>query len=218
MFDVKVGFFYQDVGVTSRPYLDIARYLLASVRKVMPGTEVWQLTDGKSPALDGVDEVHRIADDMPMGVRRLTHYSMLPGNWLFVDTDVVIQKDVSPVFHFEFDVALTDRDGTYMAGTPYAKAMPFNFGVIFSRSPAFWTTAREYLLMFPPKYQEWEGEQRTIAHIHSLGLYKIKVLPGEIYNYPPLSGEEDLSHAAIVHYKGAAKKYMGRHDEARSVG
>lgn len=205
---MKVGFFYQD-GQNSDGLLDIASNLLDSVSKVMPGVEVHQLTDGESRILDGVDGFHRLRGTFPMGVRRMSHYAELDGDWMFVDTDVVVRRDVRDVFDSAFDVALTDRVGTYMEGTPYANVMPYNFGVIFSRSKAFWATAREYLLMLPPKYQEWEGEQRVIAHMMTLGLgFNVKVLPGLKYNFPPLSGAESLEHASIVHFKGNAKRFI----------
>lgn len=206
---MRVGFFFQDNGPKSDGVLDIAENLLDSVKKSMPGVEVHQLTDGDSRILDGVDGFHRMRGVVPMGVRRMSHYAELDGDWLFVDTDVVVRQDVRDVFDSAFDVALTDRVGTYMEGTPYANVMPYNFGVIFSRSKAFWESAREYLLMLPAKYQEWEGEQRVIAHMMTLGLgFNVKVLPGLKYNFPPLSGSEDVEHAAIVHYKGAAKRFI----------
>lgn len=202
---MRVGFFYTYTTPGSEQHLHIAKYLLQSVRSVMPGVPVVQLTDETSDVLEGVDEVKRIPGKMPMAVRRISHHAALDGDWLFVDTDVVIQKDVRDVFKSAFDVAVTDRIGTEMEGTPYAKSMPFNMGVTFSRSPRFWEILKFNLVMLSPHFQQWTGDQmvfcKMIAHAGELG-FNIKILPGRTYNYPPRLPDEDVSHASIVHYKG----------------
>src|SRR6185369_4637862 len=104
----------------------MAKHLIASAKTHMPDVPVFHLTDGKCPA---VGEVIRIDGEMPMGVRRLSHYARLSGEWLVVDTDVVFREDVSQIFEKPFDVALCSRKGTYMDGTRYATRMPYSFGV-----------------------------------------------------------------------------------------
>ena len=206
---VKIGFFFKYRDSRSLHYLAMAEHLLASVRQVMPGVKVYQLTDQHSPALHGIDEVDRCSDDVPMAVLRMRLQGDCSGEWLFVDPDIIVQKDVRPVFDDQFDIALTDRIGTSMEGTPYAAAMPYNLGVAFSRSPAFWQEAEAHLQHLPPALQEWEGDQRVICAMvrQKLG-GSIKILSGQIYNYPPNTPNEDVSHAAIVHYKGNRKGWM----------
>lgn len=196
---MKVGFFCQ-----SQEHLGLAKHLVDSVKRTMPKVEVYHLTDGKCPA--GAENVLRIPEEMPMAVRRMTHHARLSGDWLFIDSDCVLQKDVSHVFDGEFDIAVTDRKGSMWDKTPYAEAMPFNMGVTFSKSPEFWADVLQKLKTLPPKLQEWEGDQLTVGIVCQD--WKTKVLPGHIYNFTPWKREDDRSHAAIVHYKGSRKAWI----------
>lgn len=184
----------------------IAKSLIVSAKRVMPDVEVWQLTDGNTPKVAGIDGCLRVGGDMPMAVRRMTAHSMLHGEWLFVDTDVVVQKDVRHVFESPFLVAVTDRVGSLWEHSPDVKDMPYNMGVTFSRSPDFWLDAKEKLLQLDPELQQWCGDQLVVCAL--AGPKYLKVLPGHIYNFTPGTRDEDRSHAAIVHYKGARKAWI----------
>ena len=199
---MKIGFFAQGEG----PHLDIAQKLIDSAKAVMPGVEIYQLTDDKTPALA---TPIRATGNMPMGVRRLVHYAQLPGDWLFVDTDIVFQKDVRDVFDKPFDVAVASRAETYMARThiEYSHIMPYNFGVIFSRNVFVWRTIIPQLLQLNDKIQRWGGEQFLLGRMASDNkLFNFHILPSS-YNYPPEQEGEDLSHAHIVHFKGKRKNF-----------
>jgi hypothetical protein len=199
---VKIGFYAQGEG----PHLDIAKHLIASVKAVMPDVEVFQLTDEKTPCLEGAEAL-RISGEMPMGVRRLSHYAALQGDWCLVDSDVVFRKDVRDVFWKSFDVALVSRDGTYMAGTDYAAAMPYNFGVVFSRSPRFWRMALSGLKTLPVKLQEWEGEQFVTCELAKRNDFKVEILPCR-YNFTPHKKTDDVSEVSILHFKGPRKAWI----------
>lgn len=199
---MRVGFFVQGVG----QHWDIAKHLIESSKRVMPDVEVYQLTDGVTPSLDGC-EVIRIYEAMPMAVRRLTHHASLYGDWALLDTDCIVRKDLRHVFEDEFEVALTDRKGSMWEKSPYGMVMPYNMGVTFSRSPAFWGKAVEGLKQLPLKFQEWEGDQRVVCEMVRLG-YPVKVLPGRIYNYTPETRGDTADHAAILHLKGPRKTWI----------
>lgn len=204
---MRIGFF-----ALNEPHLSLARHLIFSARKGMPGVEVWHLTDAICPHLPDADNCKRVGGDMPMAIRRMTLQSRCEGEWLFVDSDVVIRKDVSEVFAQKFDVALTDRIGTDMAGTKYAEEMPYNLGVTFSRSPEFWIAARSLLYTATPELQEWCGDQMIIAKMmetnHHFG-FNVKVLPGYKYNFPPKSLDDPkTADASILHFKGARKSMI----------
>ena len=190
----------------SRDHWEIAKHLISSSKKVMPEVEIWQLTDGDTPKVPGIDGCLRVGGKMPMAVRRMTAHSMLHGEWLFVDTDVVIQKDVRHVFESPFLVAVTDRVGSLWEHSPDVKDMPYNMGVTFSRSPNFWAQAKEELLKLSPKLQDWCGDQLVVCALAQEKMQK--VLPGDVYNFTPATREEDRSHAAIVHYKGSRKAWI----------
>jgi hypothetical protein len=197
---VRVGFFAQGEG----EHLHIAKHLIKSCQKVMPDVEVFQLTDDKTPALA---EAIRIGGDIPMAVRRITHHSTLEGDWLFVDTDCVIRKDVRSVFDDPFEIAVTDRKGSIWEKSPYGMVMPYNMGVTFSRSPGFWKIVLENLLTLPEKYQQWEGDQRVVCEMIRAG-FPVKVLPGKVYNYTPEVRGDKAEHAAILHLKGPRKHWI----------
>jgi hypothetical protein len=173
----------------------------------MPDVPVHMLTDGATEALEGC-EVIRIPEPMPMAVRRITHHSRLAGEWLFVDTDCVVRKDVRPVLEEDFEIAVTDRKGSMWEKSPYGMVMPYNMGVTFSRSPEFWQTALKYLKTLPTKFQEWEGDQRVVCEMVSAG-FPARVLPGMVYNFTPEKRHDRIDHAAIVHFKGHRKLWIG---------
>lgn len=202
---VRLGFYAQGEG----PHLLIAKHLIASAAKHMPDVSVFQLTDGATPCLAGAEAI-RIAEPMPMGVRRLTHYTRLPGDWLFVDTDVLIYRDVREVFEKPFDVAIASRDGTYMEGTQYARLMPYNFGVVFSRCPKFWEALLPLLKRLPAEAQEWGGEQRLMCEMAKRSPFKVEIL-SSAYNFTPHKQDDDLSHVAIAHFKGLRKAWITTH-------
>lgn len=186
-------------------YVPTAKALISSVRRVMPDVEIFQLTDGKTRGYPGVGVI-RLDDDVPMAIRRMLLHASLPGDWLFVDTDVVIQKDVRHVFEDDFDIAVTDRVGSAWENSPDVVGMPYNMGVTFSRNPAFWAAAAEKLKTLPAKLQQWEGDQRVVCSLTKD--WNTKVLPGLIYNHTPYTPEEDRSHAAILHFKGHRKVWL----------
>jgi hypothetical protein len=176
----------------------------------MPDVPIIQFTDDKSPRIDGVDEIARIGGDMPMAVRRIKHHSSCLGDWLLCDTDVIFQKDCREVFSEPFDVALTDRVGTYMEGTDYAKVQPYNMGVTFSRNHEFWKEVNNRLTAMPLNYQEWEGDQMVVCAMaeNQETPFDIVIIPGKDYNFTPKKESEDYSHASIVHMKGRRKQWL----------
>ncbi len=171
----------------------------------MPGVKVFHLTNGDCPEAPGVDGVYR-QSGLPMAVCRMTHHASIEGDWLFVDTDVVIQQDVRSVFDEPFDIAVTDRKGTVWDNTWYSDLMPFNMGVTFSRSRAFWQAVLKELLASPEKFQKWEGDQLAVGKLWRD--WNTKILPGLVYNFTPEKREDDRSQAAIVHYKGNKKAWI----------
>lgn len=202
---VQLGFYAQGEG----PHLQIAKYLIESAQKVMPDVPIFQLTDDKTPEIEGAKAV-RIGGEMPMGVRRLTHYAALGGDWLFVDTDVLFKRDVRDVFDSKaFDVAIAEREGTYMAGTKYAERNPYNFGVVFSRNQDFWRMLLPHLKQMDPAAQEWGGEQLlTCELIHMQDSpFSVRILPSS-YNFTPYRETDDVADKHILHLKGPRKSWI----------
>lgn len=202
---MNIGFFCM-----AESHLGMAKLMMESARDVMPHAKIHQLTDDKCPALEGVDSTRVFYGDMPMAIRRMMHHGACQGDWLFVDSDIIFRRDVSDVFQSDFDVAITDRDGTVTNEAKFAESMPHNIGVVFSRCPAFWMTVVDYLQTLPPKQQEWMGDQMVINAMIREGNhpFNVKIIPGRKYNYPPKAVNDDLSGASIVHYKGQRKLWL----------
>lgn len=115
-----------------------AKHMARSVREHMPGVEVVQFTDDLSRPIDGVDAALRLPRG-PMAQLRMQHHANVSGDWLFVDTDVLVQQDVRDVFMKDFDIAIAERDWDHLKpANGFTERMPHNMGVVFSRSPAFW--------------------------------------------------------------------------------
>jgi hypothetical protein len=192
-----------------RHYL-MARRLIGSARHSMPTVEIVQFTDETSPEVPGVDRVSRKPHGR-MLERRLEHYASCEGNWLLVDSDVILQRDVRDVFNEPFDVALTDRQWSHIKQPESMMLdMPFNTGVCFSRSPDFWRAVLMIWRSYTPEQQkDWLSEQRAVADVVRRDVFTVCVLPGMTYNYPPSSEtDEGLKDAALVHFKGARKNWV----------
>ena len=193
---MKIGFYSTGKG----SHVDMAKGMIASVKRHMPDIPLFHLTDGDTEALG---EPIRLAEPKPLALNRITHYSRLIGDWLLVDTDIIFNRDVREVFNQPFDVAFAERDEK----NDYCTAMPYNLGVVFSRNWQFWADIVPAVQGLPPKLQEWEGGQLASGWYATRDWcpYKILKLPAE-YNYCPKSKDEDVSGKAIVHYKGRRPK------------
>lgn len=199
---MKIGFYCQSSG----PHWDIGLELIKSSKKVMPGVQIYHLTNQDCPEFDGVETI-RIPKDGPMGLHRIQHYTKLEGDWLLCDSDVIFLKDVRRVFDDPFDVALATRKGSFLADSEYEQVFPYNFGVVFSRGPEFWLEAEKALKALPVEKQEWEGEQFVTGRLAKSGRYNVKVLPRE-FNYTPELPTEDVRHVSILHLKYKRKSWL----------
>jgi hypothetical protein len=185
-----------------------ADFCLRSIRRAMPDVEVVQLTDETSPGVVGVDRVDR-RPAAPFAAFIAEHYAAAgPGEWLFLDTDVVVQRDVRAIFAARFDLALADRAGTYLPGEEGSEFMtrcPYNAGVVFSRNHTVWQAVAARIAAMSPDDQAWLGVQLALGAMIRDALIFARILPAE-YNYPPQSAEDDVRDKALVHYKGPWRK------------
>lgn len=200
------------------PYVQ-AEVMIRSIRTYQHDAHVVQFTDETSPPVLGVDQVRRLPHG-PMLQVRLQHYAACADEWLFVDSDVLLRRDISPVFEDKsFDVAVAKREWPHLAeesAALKAQGMPYNTGVVFSRSQAFWLQVLAEWIALPKEQQDWLSEQRTVAKVLATGRYRLRELPGG-YNWPP--GEGDLPpDVHIVHYKGARKDLMLEHAKGAGGG
>jgi hypothetical protein len=220
---VTVGFFLVDGGSVDGSIGAVcAEALTRSVRQSMPGVPVVQFTDETTQAVDGVDEARRLPSE-PMARLRMRHHASVKGEWLFVDSDVIVQKDVRGVFEKPFDVAITTRNWEHLRrANGFTDRMPFNVGVVFSRCHKFWKDAYVALGKLSKESQEWMGDQQAICDLVAHSRYRFAFLKGSRYNFPPYvsekHGEVDPNaveesarierKAHIVHYKGIERKAL----------
>lgn len=167
-----------------------------SIRQAQKFGEVILLTDKKFRAEFDV-EVRRY--DLPecfYGFKRCYAHSKVEGECLFLDIDCFLLKDVSRVFKHDFDAAVCLRHAQI------SSEMPFNGGVVFSRSPGFWAEVAGS----PDDHKDWRDTETRFSSIARSSKYNIRVLDGREYNYMP-EKEEDYS-CSIVHFKGWRKKLL----------
>lgn len=187
---MKVGYFHRELDQPSRT----VRLMRQSVRQALPGVAIVKLPDAGGP----------------LALAVLQAYASVTGEWLFLDTDTIVQRDVRHVFDEAFDIAVADRAGTLTeadrSGTAL-QAMPFNKGAVFSRSQLFWDHSLAVLQAMSLSRQAWMGDQIGMNLTISGGKFLVKILPNS-YNYPPQSAQEDVSDKHVLHYKGRRKAWM----------
>lgn len=205
---IVVGFLH--VGKISK----VGQIMVASVKRVMPAAKIVQMTDYDTKPVTGVDEVIRKRYDgrflMPY---RMLHLQEFPeSRAIFLDTDIVVRKDLTPIFDEDFDIGLTIRLEPIIDpnGVDVTKAMPYNTGVMFSKQAGkpFWAEAHQYCLSLPLEKREWWGDQLSVKAVADKTSLKVKTFPCDLYNYTPASENEDLSDKFVVHYKGRRKEWM----------
>jgi hypothetical protein len=146
---VTIGYFYRELGGQPTGMLEA---MLRSVRRSMPSVKIARL---ESP-------------EQPMALAILDSRSRVSGEWLFLDTDVLVRKDVrAGVRRSLFDVAVADRVGTVDAGetSAFMTSMPYNSGVAFSRSQAFWQACVARCWSYKPGRQAWMGDQQAMNEV-----------------------------------------------------
>jgi hypothetical protein len=193
----------------------LARIMVDSVREHMPGVPITQLTDMITGEVPGVDHVIRRKPEPGIMYFRSCHMAEYRHTAaIFLDHDTVVLKDLSPVFDEPFDVALTTRKRNLFVDEvpdlidPHENAadkMPYNMGVIFSRSTKLWEDHRLLHKQTGETGRQWYGEQIALANLLAAGRYKVKVLP-EDYNYSPSMPLENVENRAVLHFKGPVRK------------
>lgn len=202
-----VGFFYVNCGL---PEMEVmATLMIASVKEVIPDAHISQFTNEATPALLGVDErIVRPVGKQGLMESRADHYARVKHETLFLDPDIIVQKNPREVFAEDFDVALTKRRGElFVNGVDTHGSMPYNTGVSFCRNPRFWRAVHNEMKSMPFKERNWLGEQIAVANVVKSGEFNVLTLSCDDYNYSPETKHEDVSGRFIVHYKGPIRKH-----------
>ena len=182
--------------------------MIESVRRNMD-CEIVQNTDMETPAIDGCTVMRsKDEDNGNYMMWRMRGLSRLDGDVVSLDTDVVLQRDISCLFSLPFDAAFTWRDGPIPdgAGNDLSKLMPINSGVILYRNRDVW---RECLEWCKKGDFGWYADQFAMAA--NWRKFDILRLHCDNFNYTPKSPDEDVSTRYAVHYKGKRKEWMLGH-------
>lgn len=185
--------------------------MVKSVLKAMPGVEIVQLTDMVTPQIKGVSSVIRKPYDGLLMTFRMQHLAELTGDWITLDTDIIVLKDLRSVFakDYPFDVALTRRYGKILDkdGIDIVAHMPYNTGVMFSRNRQFWKDAYKALLRMPASAHQWWGDQLSVRLAAESNRYSVLELNCDEYNYSP-DKEGEKKDVFVLHFKGKRKDWM----------
>ena len=167
-----------------------------------------QMSDSKTPEIEGVDEVRRIPFKLPLMLYRLKHlYSFPHEEMLILDTDVIAKRRMPDIWGIDFDIGLTRREQGKLYegdGADIGEDMPYNTGVMFSRSQQFWEDCFNWLVPRKELHQ-WYGDQRAVAEVVKRGNYTFAEFKCSDFNWAP-SHAGDTSDAFFWHYKGAVRK------------
>ncbi len=183
--------------------------MLESVRKHITFERIVHLREPSEEPFEGCSSQSLPWDGTKVEEYRLRHLAALPdGEWLSLDTDVLVQHDLSKVFAFPFDVALTQRDSPVWDtnGNDVTKVMPFNAGVMWWRSREFWADCYRWIQLQGDATQKWYGSQIVLPIIAQR--YQVLKLHCDNFNYSPRVEDEDMSGRFCLHFKGWRKPWM----------
>lgn len=140
----------------------------------------------------------------------------------FLDSDILVCRDLTPLFAEDFDIALTWRDD---------REMPFNGGVIFANSSRPGAVVRFFIeleAIYRDRQQgrlEWYGDQYALTELvgvpaetipattsHESRGIRFRFLPCDSYNRTPPSRPTALfpgpGGASLMHFKGVTRRFM----------
>lgn len=183
------------VGVDAQ----LPRIMVASARKSMPDAPIVQLTDEVTAPVAGVSELLRRPDDgIHLMTFRLEHFAGLaPRDVVFLDTDVIVQRDLAPLFEWEFDVALTAREAMVIDpdGVDITVDMPYNTGVMLGKPSGwtFWRDAARHCEGLSDEHRRRWGDQHAVKATADAAPLCILDLPCRLYNHSPHTVTEGVS-------------------------
>lgn len=190
---------------------EIAQVMIASVREHMPNAIVTQLSDMKGKKVPGVDEIRRVdGSSYPYIIYK--HMTSLPEPFIRVDYDMIFQGDITHILEEDIDLAF-NLHGDKRVNQTWGKAYPFATCIWGAKSRCKEFTEDFRNRHIESRRDDWMGLIPSINEVICSGKYRIKTLPGEIYNYCPENRDDRPKDALVVHYKGHRKRWMLPEDQ-----
>jgi hypothetical protein len=186
---------------------EIALVMIESVRKHMPNVIITQLSDMTSRRVYGVDEIRRV-DARSYPYLLYKHMSELPTPFIRVDYDMIFQGDITHILDDDIDLAMNLHGDPKVLGSKWGKAYPYATCIWGAKNKA-----KEFAEDFRNRHMEsrrddWLGLIPSVNEVLVTGKYRVKALPGEIYNYTPIDRHDRPKDALVIHYKGNRKHWM----------
>lgn len=172
----------------------MATLFIHEIRKRTKGTHIVQMSDIDTGRVEGVDSVHR-CESWPFGVWYYDAMLSFPAKeFLRLDYDCVILRDVEGVFALDFDVAIAkERD------------LVMNNGVVFVKDKAIFEEAKRAYLK--SEQDNWMDIQIAMQAAIDTGSFKVRKLALS-YNQPFKRSRPVPEETKILHFKGAMKSEM----------
>lgn len=221
---------------TYQQSIEMINMLFQSVERFNPYARLLILTS-RETNLDGVtlpfervnvpvDNVSLMLDRMA-GQRQIVR-DLAPGDTvLFLDTDILVQADLSHLAADPVDIAVTWRRAS----------LPINGGVLIAHNRggcalSFFDSLLAILRGSYADNWQWDGDQLALRDLLQpnsswkddviLSPYpdlRVRLLHSDVYNYSPPDAPEAFSltalrDKAIVHFKGHRKRFMAQHFQA----
>ena len=172
------------------------------------GHECIHLTDSDSPALEGAQCIRIPREGEGIMLFRAKCYAAYNQPGIYLDADMLVRKDLSPVMGLEFDVGLTRRNYAIIdpSGANMAETMPYNGGFAAVKDPTFWPEVYARMQAMDADLQEWYGDQ--FALVQAAKGRNVLELPIRLYNRTVKQAGLDVSGASVLHFKGRGKEVM----------
>ena len=198
----SVVFYY--IGSVVPPY---AEYCIRSIRK-FNHVRITQLTDDKTPSLNGVDEVKRFIPSEKIsrntvnriGYQFLSEMDINPV--LFIDPDMIFNGNIDHLFEGDYDVCVATRAMDDPVPVDYALKFPW-CSMMVVKNPEFWKDCYRILLSYSDIH--WVSNMNAVSSVLRSGKYKVRVIDGNVYNALPFSYSD---YVKIYHYKLSDKTGM----------
>ena len=209
-------------------YLGMLDMLARTARWAMPGCRLVLATDHATevPPDSPWERFRRRRDDYRVAVHRMETQSAFlaaqpPGDYVFIDTDCLVARDVSPLLR-EAEIGLC---------SPMPGSSKINAGVIYVASPQagakwFATAAETVRSKLTPEEQAWMGDQTAMVMMLfgkapsrasdscTWAGHHIAIHPSDLADWSPRDEDGPDSVGArlsyVWHFKGARKIRMRR--------
>jgi hypothetical protein len=212
-------------------YVSLLKILFRSARLSDANAECVVLSDHGTPLDSLANSAHVIRSDVdatcPMFSRLQAQIDFLErcadgDDVAFVDSDMIVNAPLAPIFAEDFDVAFTYRGDAQM---------PINGGVILVRGSRQANALRflhQVRDCYAAKYAEqarWWGDQQALIDVVGRERFdrrtsdlldvdgiRVRLLPCERYNFSPENEfraiRRPLADKVILHFKGERKRLM----------